>query len=339
MNTRHGLYYILLILCIVLPGCQVYAETEIYDSAVFDATEFVRLNKFTEAVTAAEEIIAAEPSNPVGYFLIGAIYQIISERFRNDNFRETVDENLDMAIELCKKKKKIEPDNPDYYFIEGAAYGYRGLHRALHGSWWGAFRDGLHCKSNLEKTLELDSTYYDAYLGLGCYYYFKTVKAKDFLWLPFISDNREKGMTLIKKAINYGYLSPNTASQSFLMIYLIEKRYDDLAALADSLCIIVPDDSYTLLYYVKALLALDSLDKAEEKLHCLKSARGNSVFCDPAGMFEEEFLRAEIANRNRDSKLAAEIIDKIISQKKLCKTNFYFAETYDNAKKLLKSIK
>jgi len=339
MNTRHILYYILLLLCIVLPGGQVYAETGIYDSAVFDATEFVRLNKFNEAVTIAVGIISTEPSNPVGYFLTGAIHQIISERFRNDNFREMVEENLDMAIELCKKKKKIEPDNPDWFFIEGASYGYRGLHRALHGSWWGAFRDGLRCKSNLKKTLELDSTCYDAYLGLGCYYYFRTVKAKDFLWLPFISDNREKGMAQIKKAIKCGYLSPNTASQSFLMIYQIEKRYEDLAALADSLCQIVPDDSYTLLYYVKALLALDSLDKAEEKLRRLKSARGNSAFRDSAGIFEEELLSSEIAYKKGDFELAAEIIDRILSRKELCKRNVYFAETYKRTKKFSKSIK
>ena len=59
----------------------------------------------------------------------------------------------------------------------------------------------------LEKTLKLDSTYSDAYLGLGAYHYYKTVKSKAFLWLPFVVDRREQGIEELNLCVNSGLLA------------------------------------------------------------------------------------------------------------------------------------
>ncbi len=329
----------IVLLCLVLSTLSANAETVLSDSSVYDISINVFDNNFETALAASAGIKSGEPDNPLGYFLTGAIYQIISEKFRNDSFKKEIDENLEQAIDLCDDKKDDDPDNPDWFFIAGASYGYRGLDRALHGGWWGAFRDGMRCKSNLKKTIELDSTYYDAYLGLGSYYYYRTIKSRDFLWLPFISDNREKGMAQVKKAIDFGRLSPNIARQSFLRIYLIEERYNDLVYLADSLYEIDPNDAFTLLYFVEGLIALDSLELAGTRLNRLRNAWRSSIYCDSIGIYEEEYLLAKIAYGQGDTELAQNIIDQILSHQSWRRTNAYFDETYDKAKKLSKKIR
>ena len=183
--------FLFLNLLIVTP---CLAETSIRDSSVSLVSEYLWLNEFEKALEISGEMVAIEPDNPIGYFLLGAVYLTISEKFRNDNYKDEIVINLDKAIELCDQKIEIDKTNPHYFFIKGASYGYRGLHRAFHGSWWGAFRDGMRCQSQLNKTLKLDSAYYDVYWPLGSFHYYKTIKARDFLWLPFISDRREEGM-------------------------------------------------------------------------------------------------------------------------------------------------
>jgi hypothetical protein len=327
----------LLISLIISLSALAAAETTVRDSAVTVIADRIWQNDFRGALDMAGRIIRDEPSNPVGYFLTGAIYQIISEEYRNDGFADSIKENLGQAINLSDRRKDDDEDNPDWYFIAGAAYGYRGLHRAFHGGWWGAFKDGFRCSSNLKKTLEIDSTYYDACWGLGCYYYYRTVKSRDFLWLPFISDKREEGMMLVRRAIADGLLCPRIARESFLRMYLIEERYEDMICLADSLCQQLPDDPYFLLFYAEGLLAVDSLDRAEEELDRLKVSWRNSPFYDRYGVYEGELLLARIALKRGNRELSKRIIDQIISQKQLCRDNAYFAETYDKAREFRKN--
>ena len=140
------------------------------------------------------------------------------------------------------------------------------MHRAFHGSWWGAFQDGLKCSSYLKKSLKIDSTYYDAYLGLGAYHYHKTVKSKAFLWLPFVADRRAQGIEELRLCIDSGYLAAHNARESLLRIYFDEKRYEELLVLADSLDKLTPYDAYSLLFYARGLTAMNRLDEAGEKL-------------------------------------------------------------------------
>ncbi len=271
--------------------------------------------------------------------MIGAIYLTLSEKYRNDSFRDTIGSCLDRAIELCENKIEAHNENAEIYFIQGASYGYRGIHKAYHGSWWGAFRDGLHCHNSLKKALEYDSTYYDAYWALGSYHYYKTIKSKIFLWLPFVSDRREEGMNEIRIAIKKGLLAPQLARMAFLRIYLFEEQYTAMAALADSLDILVPDDAYILLYYTEALVELDSLNKAEQKLEQLRLIWKKSPYFDRLGAFEADLLLAKIIYRDGDSETAARIAENILKYEKERDQNAYFEETYDKTKKFLRDLK
>lgn len=336
--TNWRLFCVFLFLnLIIATACP--AGTSVRDSSVLLVSEYIWLNEFEEALEISGEMTADEPDNPIGYFLMGATYLTISEKFRNDNYKDEIVFNLDRAIELSDRKIESDETNPHYYFIKGASYGYRGVHRAFHGGWWGAFRDGMRCQSQLHQTLKYDSLYYDAYFALGSYHYYKTIKARDFLWLPFISDRREEGMREIATAIKNGHLTRNLARLAFLRIYFFEERFEDLILLADSLNEMVPNDPLTLLYHTEALLALDSLGRAEETLERLRLVWKRSPYYDKLGAIEAELLLAKIAFRDGDLDLARRITDEILSREKDCDLNAYFEETYDKTRIFEKSLR
>lgn len=316
-----------------------FSETAIRSTAALKIARNIWHNNFVDALNASEQILKAEEDNPVGYFLLGTIYQTISEEYRTDRFQDTISNYLDRAIDLAEKRQVREPYNPDWKFIAGASYGYRALHRAFHGNWWGAFRDGFRCNSALNKTIETDSSFYDAYLGLGAYHYYRTVKAKDFLWLPFISDQRDQGIAEIRLAAQRGYLASFNARESLLRIYFLEERYDELFALADSLARIVPRDPYALLYYAEGLISVGRLEEAETKIRQLRTAWKSSPYFDPFGVFEAELLTAKIALARKDKETAGKIVEKILTEKAMRRANAYFAETLEKADALAAALR
>jgi len=314
------------------------SETSIRSEETLKIAHYLWHNDFIEAINGAEILARNEPANPVGRFMLGGIYQTISEEYRTDRYKDTVIKYLDSAITLANERKESDLDNADWYFIAGASQGYRALYRAFHGNWWGAFKDGLQCSANLSKSLELDSSFYDAYYALGAYHYWKTTKSKIFLWLPFVRDRREEGISEIKETIEHGYLATFNARETLLRVYLNEERFNEALALADSMNVINPRDPYCLLYYTQGLIATGQIDDANEKLRSLRAAWKKSQFYDPFGFYEAEYYSAQIFLKKGDQETARRIINKILSDKKKSKNNAYFAETVDKAEALLTSF-
>lgn len=338
LNIKISACFFLLI-AVFIANNRLSAETLLHDLAMVQIAQSIWYDHYPAAIEKIETIIKNEPDNPLGYFLLGSVYQTISEKFRNDSLKNIITENLEKSIKLAKQRFNNDSQNPDWPFICGAAYGYRALHRAFHGGWWGAFQDGIKCNSNLKKALKLDSTYYDCYLGLGAYHYYKTVKSKAFLWLPFVADRREQGIEELRLCIDSGYLATHGARESLLRIYLEEKRYEELLGLADSLEKLTPYDPYSLLFYVRGLTELNRLDEAKEKLRKLKLAWKRSPYYCPIGMFEAELIMADIFYRDGDKESARNIIDKIIAKKEHSRDHAYFEKTLEGAKKLSRKMK
>ncbi|SYZ72171.1 conserved hypothetical protein [Candidatus Zixiibacteriota bacterium] len=327
-----------IIVLLLVPG-RVTAETPVRSDKTLKIAHNIWYYNFADAIDETNTLIQEEPFNPVGYFILGTIYQSISESYRTDRFKDSIALYLDSAITLADGRKTVDPDNGDWYFITGASYGYRALLRAFHGNWFGAFRDGLSCTSDLNRSLKLDSTLYDAYLGLGAYHYYRTIKAKDFLWLPFISDQRDQGIAEIKIAAEHGFLASYNAEESLIRIYFTEERYAEAIALADSLTPGNPHDPYRLLYEAQALIAVGRLDDADECIRQLRLAWKSSPYFDPFGLYEAEFQSARIFSKRGDKETAKKIIDRIIADRKMGRSNAYYLETLDKAESFAPSVR
>ena len=67
--------------------------------------------------------------------------------------------------------------------------------------------------------LAQDSLLYDAYAGLGGFYYWRSRKTKYFNWLPFVGDDRPKAFSLLKKTAEHGVYNRYTALSMLAAVY------------------------------------------------------------------------------------------------------------------------
>jgi len=216
----------------VFPQTQDYPP---YTSLVLEGVEATLNEHYLYAENRFKLVISADSQNPAGYFLLGALYQAEMMDYENDFKEEEFYSNLETAIKLAKKRISCGNDTPWDYLYLGNSYGYMGIYKARKGSWWSAFRNALEAKSYYKKALELDSTLYDASLGLGSYHYWTSFFTKTFAWLPFFTDEREKGKEELKLAAEKSLFSRVAALNALIWIYINEKDYSKAIKLAEKL--------------------------------------------------------------------------------------------------------
>jgi tetratricopeptide (TPR) repeat protein len=142
---------------------------------------------------------------------------------------------LEKAIQLAQKRISCGSSTSWDYLYLGNSYGYLGVYKARKGSWWSAFRNAMEAKSAFKKAVELDSTLYDAYLGLGSYHYWTSHFTKTFAWLPFFADERERGKRELNLAAEKSLFSKVAAWNALIWIYIKEKDYSQAIELAKGL--------------------------------------------------------------------------------------------------------
>ena len=241
---------------------------------------------------------------------------------------------IDTAIAMAERRSDRDRDPMPMYFILGSAYGCRALYRSIHGGWFGAFKDGVHSCTNLEKVQDRDSLKLDVLSGIGAYHYWKSAKAKILTALPFVKDRRQQGIGEIHRAIEAHGLMAVSARRSLLAIYFNEKRYADLLAIADSLASDSLLDPNSRLHTARALIKLQRYAEAERALGDVLDAWRRSPYLDSCGQAEAWYLQAEVNLRRGDSLQARQLLNQIMGSEDRCSGNDYFKQSLSSARNL-----
>ena len=158
--------------------CPAYAEIKLPPDVMYHAT--VGINgvyslDFDTANEHIQQVFALYPDHPFGHFgnamVAWARYEYEYEMSDSEQ-QKKFEKILDDSIKGIKRWMKQHPDDPNAYMGLGALYGLRAMFSMRTRSWVTAYFSGRKAISNLEKSMELDPTYYDAYFGLGIYNYF-----------------------------------------------------------------------------------------------------------------------------------------------------------------------
>ncbi len=130
---------------------------------------------FATAEKHIQEVFATYPDHPFAHFgnamIAWSRYEYEFET-SDDKQRVVFEKILDDSISGIKRWIKKYPDDPNGYMGIGALYGLRAMFSMRNRSWVTAYFSGRRAISNLERSLELDPSYYDAFFGLGIYQYF-----------------------------------------------------------------------------------------------------------------------------------------------------------------------
>lgn len=184
-----------------LPRCEITPEIQ---AQIARGIEQTINNDFRGAEALFRELIVKYPRQPFGYFYLGATVQ--AEMLDREDYTRLAEFEgaLDTTIMLAESLRKQDDSDIWAWFFEGSAYLYRSFMDNKRKKMWGAFRNASKGSGRLEKALQIDSTFYDALLGVGSYKYWKSSKAGALTWLPFVADDRRKGLEMVRNAIKKG---------------------------------------------------------------------------------------------------------------------------------------
>jgi len=213
---------------------------------------FTYAGQYREAEETYHRIIDLYPKNPAGYYYLAALYQMVMRNYRVRDFEAQFEKYIDLAIKVSEQALKRNSNDAAACMYLGNARGHRGVHRINQHKFFRGFVDGMKGASYLGKSIELEPTFYDAYYGSGIYHYWRSAKAKEHWFLPFIGDDRKKGIDEIKLSIQKGEHSEIEGKYALVPIYYNEENYDQAYQLNQQLFHLFPDNPGTM--YMKGLI-------------------------------------------------------------------------------------
>jgi len=196
---------------------------------------------YAAAIQSFRKIKSEFPKEPTGYFFEAAAIQTRMMDYENYEQEDLFKSLLDATITLAKTKLKKDKTDAWAYFYLGSAYGYLALNKAKQDNFLEAFRYTRHSLNALGKSIKLDTTLYDAYLGIGMFKYYQGKFSKYLSWMPFVNDEREAGIAMIRTAMTKSKFSQYSALNSLCWILIEEGQYHDADSLLNQAMSEFPD--------------------------------------------------------------------------------------------------
>ena len=257
---------IILCLCMVLPLSADDNKDKIGELAL-KGIDLATTLHYAEADSLFEEIVKLEPANPCGYFLRSATYfWMFSEDIKNETVGDKFRDLSYQAADIAEARLDEKPDDLDAKFFLGGAYGSLGRYYAMTKSYLNAYWYGKKGKNYLEEVIEADSTYYDAYLGLGIYHYLADVLPRFIKILSFVlgvDGDKAQGIKELKIAAEKGFYTKTEAMFFLGAIYTYrENEFEKAIKIFNELLQRYPDNPGALLSLGRCYSNMGECNKA-----------------------------------------------------------------------------
>ena len=258
----------LLLIITFIPGLTFLLQAE-ENSWINETIDFTINTQFDKAMLTVENQIKKNPQDYRAYFYLAATLNSKMTHFENEDDYQAFDAAIDKTLDLIDSTLEASETHDDslladLYFYKGSAYGYRAYQQGNGGEWLAAVSNGLKSVGYLKDTLEKDSTYYGAYLGIGVYKYWRYSRLSFISWLPFVPDDREQGIEMIKQAIVLDSLSRYMAMHQLVYILLDYDSVDEAVYFAEKIVQKYPKSQFMWWANAHAYFKKGDYNKAEK---------------------------------------------------------------------------
>ncbi|MCP4726442.1 MAG: tetratricopeptide repeat protein [bacterium] len=306
---------------------------------ILSGVDLVYSGKYEEAIKHFKQIEELDPDCAEGIFFEGFVLEFIQDQYRTEVFDERLYAAAEIAIAKAETAVKNNPSARNYMFL-GGAYGIKGVRDGILGHWFGAFRNGRKAFKNMGKAIEIDSTIYDCYYGIGTYHYWAPRKLKRFLG-PFYPDSREQGMNELDLTIEKGIFSPRSAKIATYRIYIDMKLYKTVTDMAELELNAHPETLFPRWYYGVALVKTNQWQKAIDNYLTMLEILEPIDIKGPEASIDPWYHIGLCYYNLGDFEKAKEYIEKIIPFKATVNKDLSYYDDTDfikEAERLLKKI-
>ena len=187
-----------------------------------EASMHVLKGDYIGAEKAMDSFIGEHPDEPAGPLLKAAVLQYACTDYENFSREEEFLSLLDEAVKLAGGKSDEGEDDLWALYYMAAADGLRGVWSVTSGSLLRGIIRGRSGAKGMERIVEADSTFFDAYLMLGSYRFWRNVALRRISWLPFIEAEINGGLDDARLAIKRGRLT-GPLSNTVLLEMLLDQ--------------------------------------------------------------------------------------------------------------------
>ena len=270
------------------------------DSLLTEAVNCSYVEDFARAESILIVVKKREVDHPVSYFLLSSLYEMMWVDLGDNSYKDKIFIYADSAMDKGKEWTKKNPDDPWGYFFVGGSYTLKIFYYVMKEDYFGTFfmiNPAIHY---LEKARDIDSTLADVYLGLGGWEYMKG-------HLPFKGKDKEKGLAMLRKAIEGAKYVSLYSTLAYANICIREEDYDEAISFLEPLLDTFPDSrtfTWPLLKayygekeYQKSLKIVDNLIKIskENDYSRFEAYYYKARILLELRMLEEALLAAEMA--------------------------------------------
>ena len=200
-------------------GCivpeQVYAE----------ASHYILSNEYHNALDVLDRFIKDFPDEPAGPLLKAAVLQFRSTDYEDFSEQEIFFELLDRTEHLAGKKLEMNGDDLWALYYLSASENLRGVWIVASGKFIRGVIKGWSGAKGMANIVSVDSTFYDAYLVLGSYHFWKSVAVEPLSLFPFFKTDFTGAMDEVEIAISRGKLTGPLSQIVLLEILLKHNPY------------------------------------------------------------------------------------------------------------------
>ena len=204
------------------------------DKLLNEGIEGVINQNYDAAKTKFSLLDSKYPQIPFGKIYL-AVVEITKAFDYGEEFNfEEISKNLEEALKLSENLHEQNPSNIWNNYFVALSKGYKAYLQVLNGEWLSAILGGLSSVDHFEDCLEMDSTFYESYVVLGTYKFWKSRKLESSEWFPFFDDESEDGLRYLELALERTSYSKNIAAISLIWSYIDNKKFNRAIQIAEN---------------------------------------------------------------------------------------------------------
>jgi tetratricopeptide (TPR) repeat protein len=257
--------------------------------------------RFDEALEIFQKLIDHNKDDPRGHFYKAAVLSVTMQDYKTRAFESEFYLHINEAIEKAESRIEAQVDDAEAHFYLGGAYGYRGIDKTMIGNWLSAFLDGTRGVFHLQQALSFNPKYYDAYYGLGAYHYWVSARSSLLWFLPFFSDERDRGIEELRLAGSKGLFAQYEARASLVTVLINEERWEEARQEAEALIDKFPDDLSSHIQRGHIMASLGRWDEVTREFRWIKGFLANRPYHGYMRDLEAEYYLALSAQRQSHS--------------------------------------
>ena len=314
-----ALYKKIFLFSLILFSAKGFSQTypdPVVDSLLKSGINDIILQNYSRARDTFEYLNKTYPKLP-----LGNIYLVANEIARAYDYEEPyksdyITANLDTAETKTEALLDKNEDYIWYIYFKALDEGYRAYFQVLRSNWLSVVSNSFDAIRDFEKCLNADSNFYEAYLPIGCYQYWRSRKTEVLRWLPFVKDETEKGIKNLQLAVDKASYHRYMAINTLLWVYIDQKKYQAAIDLAEKSLKQYPGSRFFMWPLARAYEGVD-LTKAIDvykRLLNFYTSLPNSNF------YNEIVLKHILAQQYvkiGDKKTALELCNQILSLKNI----------------------